>query len=165
VHTTKNRSGWYEQLITRTIVITFHTSECDAQGNLNQKVSKNIPHVFKGFVYWSLEWNFRNHWSSSLRVTEFFTSVWNVCQCWRTPLSAAIIVWSVVVLLISFFKHGWNLQLNCVVEVNFLIREKPNTVWCLTLWPGSKAVNKGLNPWQKKKKHYVNHWHWLVSDL
>jgi hypothetical protein len=34
-----------------------------------------------------------------------------------------------VVLLTTFFKHGWNLQLDCVMGVNFLLREKPSTVW------------------------------------
>jgi hypothetical protein len=36
---------------------------------------------------------------------------------------------NVVVLPITFFKLGWNLQLDFVTRVNFLFRERPNTAW------------------------------------
>jgi hypothetical protein len=67
----------------------------------------------EGFTDWNPVYYSRNHgkWTS-MCVTEFVVSLWNVLSWWKIPFWAAIIIGSSkVALLKTFFKNGQNLQL------------------------------------------------------
>jgi hypothetical protein len=101
---------------------------CDSYlGKLETESFAEASHVLWGFTVWNLECYCRSHrvWLS-MGVTEFVTLVWNVCWCWKTPLSRAVVLWGKErgFTDVIFWAQAEPVSI-------FLTQEKPNTVWCL----------------------------------
>jgi hypothetical protein len=80
-----------------------------------------------------------------LGVTELFImSLQNVCWCWITPLSAFVVVWDKCTGFTDNIFQVWG-NWDCVVVVNFLIRQKPNTIRAFLLKMGQGGRNNAIN--------------------